>query len=549
MSLVDTVARQFADLSAAERALLDDLGRDDRPAGPIRPAGPQTEARGPVLAAALLALEQDGRRGRSVHLDGWRIDGSLALDDLELRRRVVFDGCEFAAPFSADCAHLAGLEFRNCTLAAGLSAREARVEADLALLACKVTGAVALESIRIDGDFDCRRTVLRQGAAPTVETGDDEGNKRREQYRRDELVNLVGAHVAGRVRFDNISCDGRLRLTNIRVGGDVDCWNAGFVANGDEENGLILTNAAVEEKIIITKLKVTPRTVLKFDYSRARLFQGDADEESWPQTGRLGLEGFSFDFVAFMARRQTPDRPDNKVISAEVAIAWLERLGPLFHRQPYMQIARVFRDQGYLNESIEVLIAQEEGDRRRRTERLLLRLRDGGEARRTAAVLASATLAVARCLNPWRYMRYGYRPLNAVYVLAALFVIGAVLFGEGHSRSLIVPARDSVYLSDRYDPAIGIKDPVVYPEFNPWLYSLDTLVPVFQLGQEEHWQPNARTDFSGAIMTPDAPDPWHERPFRAGALLSGYLYFFHIPMGWLFSVLFFAGISRRLQVG
>ncbi len=548
MSLVETVVRQFADLSAAERALLDELGRDDRVAGTIRPAGSQAEARGPVLAAALLALEEGGRRGRPAHLADWRIVGPLALDDLELRRRLVFEGCDFAAEFTADCAHLAGLELRNCTLAEGLSAREARVEADLALLACKVTGVVALESIRIDGDFDCRRTVLRQGGGAGDETGDDGAQKRREQYRRAELVNLVGAHVGGRVRFDALDCDGRLRLTNIRVGGDVDCWGAAFVANGEEENGLILTNAMVEEKIIITGLKVSPRTVLKFDYSRARLFQGDADPASWPQTGRLGLEGFSFDFVAFMARREVAHRPDNKVISADVAIAWLERLGPLFHRQPYMQIARVFRDQGYLNESIEVLIAQEEGDRRRRAERRLQRLRDRG-AIAVVVALVGGLLAALRWLNPWRVMRYGYRPLNAVYVLAALLLIGAILFGEGHSRSLIVPARDSVYLSDRYDPAIGIKDPVVYPEFNPWLYSLDTLVPVFQLGQEEHWQPNARTDFSGAIMTPDAPDPWHERPFRAGALLAGYLYFFHIPMGWLFSVLFFAGISRRLQVG
>jgi hypothetical protein len=28
-----------------------------------------------------------------------------------------------------------------------------------------------------------------------------------------------------------------------------------------------------------------------------------------------------------------------------------------------------------------------------------------------------------------------------------------------------------------------------YPEFNPWMYSLDALLPVMEIGQKQYWRP------------------------------------------------------------
>jgi hypothetical protein len=65
-----------------------------------------------------------------------------------------------------------------------------------------------------------------------------------------------------------------------------------------------------------------------------------------------------------------------------------------------------------------------------------------------------------------------------------------------------------------------------YPEFNPWFYSLDTLLPVLDLGQKSFWRP----DPSG----------------RSGTLAINYFYFQAI-VGWALSLLAVAGFSGLVK--
>ena len=65
-----------------------------------------------------------------------------------------------------------------------------------------------------------------------------------------------------------------------------------------------------------------------------------------------------------------------------------------------------------------------------------------------------------------------------------------------------------------------------YPEFNPWMYSLDTLLPVLEMGQKDYWRPNP-------------PEP-------GGAFAITYFYFQSV-VGWALSLLAVAGFSGLVK--
>jgi len=66
-------------------------------------------------------------------------------------------------------------------------------------------------------------------------------------------------------------------------------------------------------------------------------------------------------------------------------------------------------------------------------------------------------------------------------------------------QGLIVSSREKVYLHDELNgPRSG--RPVEYEDFNAFLYSLDTFIPVFDLEQESHWHPDAK-GWLGFLLT------------------------------------------------
>jgi hypothetical protein len=65
-----------------------------------------------------------------------------------------------------------------------------------------------------------------------------------------------------------------------------------------------------------------------------------------------------------------------------------------------------------------------------------------------------------------------------------------------------------------------------YPEFNPWMYSLDALLPVMEIGQKQYWRPD-----------PSKPN---------GTLTLNYYYFLSV-IGWALSLLAVAGFSGLVK--
>ena len=95
-------------------------------------------------------------------------------------------------------------------------------------------------------------------------------------------------------------------------------------------------------------------------------------------------------------------------------------------------------------------------------------------------------------------VRYGYRTWRALYALLAIIVIGCGVFAAAFPEHL-----------KRTRPADQL------PQFHSWLYSIDAVLPVIDLGQESAWAP------TGAAQV------WYAFSVLAGWLLGlGFVAYF-----------------------
>jgi hypothetical protein len=154
-------------------------------------------------------------------------------------------------------------------------------------------------------------------------------------------------------------------------------------------------------------------------------------------------------------------------------------------------------------------------------------------------------------------VRYGHQPLLALVWLLLFWAIGATVFGLAETRGALKPNSPvvlrslewtmcSLEQSDiRYMPSTGqvmagraatgqgqlscFLDPPEassYPEFNPWIYSLEVLLPVMEIGQKGYWRPNPA------------------KPYGSFALNCC---FFQSVVGWALSLLAVAGFSGLVR--
>jgi mannose-1-phosphate guanylyltransferase len=186
------------------------------------------------------------------------------------------------------------------------------------------------------------------------------------------------------------------------------------------------------------------------------------DPASWPSAGNLTLNGFAYSELL------------GGPTDATSRLRWL-RLEPQgYWPQPYRQLGKVLRGQGHDSDATDVAI-----------ESLV-------EQRRTAGL--------PRLERLWNRLLevtigYGYRPLRALWWIAAFVVFGTILFGCGHWLRLITPTEEAAY--ERFVET-G-EPPPHYPPFNAFVYSLENFLPVVELGQDPHWRPNPHHGLGGFI--------------------------------------------------
>jgi cytoskeletal protein CcmA (bactofilin family) len=135
--------------------------------------------------------------------------------------------------------------------------------------------------------------------------------------------------------------------------------------------------------------------------------------------------------------------------------AWLAAAVDGFSRQPYEQLADVYRKAGRDDDARGIAFAKE------RARRDHLRL---------AGRMWNRTLHYS--------VGFGYQIWRAVAWLAVLFLAGSLIFTWAEAHHQVLPLANTRLVPSEH-PA---------PAFHAWLYTLDALLPIVNLDQKQFWE-------------------------------------------------------------
>jgi len=492
-----------------------------------------------VLSGARL----ENPNGDALSADGMTVEGDVLLDEgFHATGAVRLLGARIKGQLNCT-----GARLKNSNGIA-LSADRMTVEGSVFLdEGFHATGAVRLLGARIGGQLGCRGARLENpngdalsADGMTVEGGVflDEG------FHATGEVRLVGARIQGQLsctgaRLENpngnalfadgmtversvfldqgFHATGEVRLPGTHIRGNLECTGARlenpngnalsadqmtvegsvFLDEGFHATGAVrLLRARIQGALICTEARFENPNGIALNLEHARLGGIEDDEGSWPQRGRLRIDGLEYEGFA----------GDRTPMDAQRRLEWLRRQLPDFRPQPYDQLARVFRRMGREADAVEVLIAKQEDLIRHGKLSLWGRL-----TRRILGITIG----------------HGYRSGRALLWSLAFVIAGALIFGWANARGLMAPSSPEILTDPLY--RAGGTIPPDYPRFEAFFYSLDAFLPIVDLHQEGFWLPDAG------------------KPF--GALIRVYLWF-HIAAGWLLSTLFVSGVTglvRRLE--
>jgi hypothetical protein len=552
----------FQPLLPAEEEVVARLlsGNYDRLGDGTRPEAPDPSR--VIRASFLRFLMLGGQEGCRPHEKGIRITGAWITQTLDLEACHVFRDiglidCHFEATPILRAAIINRLYLDGSSLP-GLEAERLEARGGVYLRGAQVQGEVNIAQSRLGGNLECDGATIRVARGHAIDAA------------AIELRNLL---------LRGATLRGGLTVAGARIAADLDC--AGAVIEGADsvaidatevENGgsVVLRKAQIagEVRLVasvvggdldVSGATLNHRGAMALDLSRTQIkgafFLRDEariggalamtgasvgtihDEAAcWPAPGDLLLNRCRYG--AFIAAP----------VDAASRIDWLsrqapERWGEDFWPQPYEQLASVFREMGHGEDARSVLIMKEKLQRRAR------RARAGNPLWRALLRANDNFLAVT--------VRYGRQPLLAFLWLTLFWVTGVAVFGVAEAGGAFKPNSAVVLRSPEWtlcgvtaaeqrlvgappQPMSGRAAPgqtqldcyreqgeaSSYPAFNPWFYSLDTLLPVLDLGQKSFWRPDPKG--------------------ITGRVAINYFYFQAI-VGWALSLLAVAGFSGLVK--
>ena len=545
------------------------------------------------------ALRADGLQAVSVSLnEGFSSDGGVRIPDVNLSGVLDCGGGKFKNPgkdkyaLAADRILAAGVDLNN-----GFSAE----------------GAVRLPEARLSGELDCSSGKFKNAGnyalwaddlkASFVRLSDGfsaEGEVRLANANLSSTLNCSGgkfrnlgigkyALVADRLRatgvyLDNgFSGEGEVRLGEANLFGELSCMNGKFKNRGypaldarrlkatsvslnygfSSEGEVDLSDATVDSDLsceggtfknpgetalmaeglkagvvkfryaftaiglldfvgsyvgtfVWTNLTQPPAAELVLVLNHATVGSLFDDKESWPRQGNLRLDGFVYSEIGDPLIGDGP-------IDAPNRLSWLNLQRPKanqsfdFEPQPFEQLAKVLRENGDEAGAKSVLIAME-----------------------NARWWHGKVGFWERCWRGilWLAIGYGYDMWRALWFIGGFVAVGTFLFFWGY-RSEAITQTDA-------------EKPENFRPFNPFVYSLETFLPLVDLGQAKHWAPDPglRKPRPHVPLAPFKPLSKYQHQFGLafGKHLRWYLWF-HILAGWFFTSMLIAGITGLVQKG
>ena len=527
-------------LNAAEQKFVDCMAQgkgckidDIRPTKAIDTNGENAN----VIRAELISFfalggsEHAPIKNNIIDLCGAYISGALNLSWVSSSYALGLMNCHFEDSVDVSYATFRFLELTGSYLTYGLQAEGIKIEDNIFMNdGFCADGQVRLIGANIGGELDCgggkfKNTFSSAFAADRIKVG---GNiSMNEGFVAEGRVRLLNANIGGL-----LNCKGgkfkkedyALVAEGIRVKNNV-FMRYGFCAEGEvslqgaDIGGVLYCNGGEFKRGFNAKAAKVRNSLHwqnvkgggTFDLSFAKADVLEDDEKSRENFDFL-LDGFSY------KQFQSPG-------DVESRIEWLKKRpkGVEFSPQPFEHAAKVLFAMGKSRDAREVLFAMEQH------------------------------ITEEKNISRWNKFKrqlweittgYNYRLRRMLATSAFIVVVGATVFGAANHYGYIVPhqpvvlnlTQDQKALKDRECESKKRPTEVVecllpeHPPFQPFIYSMDIFIPLFNLHQEPYWypKPSANAHIAWRFILP----VW---------------YWFEIFMGWILTSLLVLTITGLLR--
>jgi hypothetical protein len=324
---------------------------------------------------------------------------------------------------------------------------------------------------------------------------------------------------------------GEIRLLGAQIGGDLSFTRGKFYnPKGKALNafsitvkgGVFLRHASIEGEILLPAAKIG--TIID-------------DAVCW-QAGGHTLDGLQYDQIVGPT-------------DAEMRIEWLmqqhdDHIGKDFKPQPWEQLIKTLREMGHPNEAAKVAMAKQDQWRIASQQVLKTKIKPVDQNR-----VIQMRMAAGRWLRfslhrlYGKLAGYGYRPLWTVYWMATVCMACSLFFYVGRELGVVGPSSPLIHASAHFDScgaqgemgkqywtSANCPMPPEYTTFQPFIYSLDLILPLVDLQQDSDWAPIVSNANGDAL--------WAGRVLR-------WLMWFEILFGWMASLTLVAVLGRLVD--
>lgn len=523
----------------------------------------------------------DARFKSSVNLDcsflsglhgaRWVVGGQISMRYIESTSQIFLNGAQIDGPI-----YLGGASVVDNEKSA-FSAEGATIKGDVFLTdKFRAIGRLNFMDAHIYGQFNCTSASLTvsQGKAVQLDGAFVQGDVLfNEGFSAKGIVSLMGATLSGQLNCRGGEIDGlgsrALSGDGLSIKGDANLGK-GFHAVGEVNFSgadfggdlnfegcnisiLMLEGAKIQGVLNLRDIK-NPLGLISV--TGARVYMLLDSVKSWGE--KIFLNGFVFDFIHLESDSSAVER-----------IEWLDkqRIGVNaeqslhFHPQPWHQLKKVYEDMGYTEEAREVGIAYEE---RLRKFGLIGEMPKNWKPWRRRLF---SRLVIG--LHFWygKLTGFGYRPhlllgwffcvwlgCSAVYWIAAshgVFAPSNPIVFQNNAYLTCRPDREAAWqLANPYRLAKSIPIELKgkgnwyfcselreeYTGFSPIAFSLDLLLPLVDLHQENDWGPLIETPKANVFCE-------FFSFFLSGKRIVRFVMWVEILSGWVFSLLFVAVVS------
>jgi hypothetical protein len=255
-------------------------------------------------------------------------------------------------------------------------------------------------------------------------------------------LNLVRAKVERNVGLADAALYGKVTFSGATIGGRITLTRAAFKKHDsnstkDDSNELVLDHA--QAQILLLRYSEPPAS-LSLRYTTADIIEDEPG--TWP--AKISLIGCTY---------RALESPTS--VSPQQRMEWLARGTDGYRPQPYEQLIKTYRLNGEEQSAKRVALQRE-------------------RARRRALSWPGRALGIALDIT----VGYGYRTWLAGIWLLTFLAAGTIVFS-------IWPAQPVSH---------------DHPGFQPFVFTLDLMLPIVNLGQKAYWQPAGPVRWFGWLL-------------------------------------------------